>query len=102
MGGNYNNWHSAAGALKPDWLQIEFAGSKTIDEISIVTQQDAYASPVFPTATHSFTLYGLREFTVQYWDAAAAGWATVAGGAVSGNARLWRRVTFAAVISTSM
>ena len=97
MGGNYNNWHSAAGALKPDWLQIEFAGSKTIDEISIVTQQDAYASPVFPTATQSFTLYGLQEFTVQYWDDAAAGWVTVEGGAVSGNARVWRRVTFGAV-----
>ena len=97
VGGNYNNWHSAAGALKPDWLEIEFAGSKTMDEISIVTQQDAYASPVFPTATQSFTLYGLQEFTVQYWDDAAAGWVTVAGGAVSGNARVWRRVTFGAV-----
>ena len=33
----------------PDWLQIDFAGAKTISEVRVFTVQDNYARPVEPT-----------------------------------------------------
>ena len=47
---------------------MDFAGSKTIDEVDVFSVQDNYASPVEPTAGMTFTRYGLVDFTVQYWD----------------------------------
>jgi hypothetical protein len=96
--GRYNMWHSAPGAAKPDALQVEFNGAKTIDEIVIVSQQDDYNNPVEPTETTTFQNYGLRSFDVQYWNGST--WVTVAGGSVTGNDRVLRKFTFPAVTTT--
>ena len=66
------------GAAIPDWLQVDFAGTKTIDEIDVFTLQDNYLGPVEPTDSQTFTSYGLTDFDVQYWTGSA--WATVPGG----------------------
>ena len=82
----------------PDWLQVDFNGSKTIDEVDVFTLQDNPATPAEPTETMTFSLYGLTSYDVQYWNGSA--WATVPGGSVTGNNKVWRKFTFAP-ISTS-
>jgi len=65
----------------PDWLEIDFNGSKTISEIDVITQQDDYQNPVEPTLTQTFSLFGITSFDVQYWNGSA--WTTVSGGSVT-------------------
>ena len=48
----------------------------------------------------SFTLYGLSAYEVQYWTGSA--WATVPGGGVTGNNKVWRKVTFPAVTTAKI
>ena len=62
----------------PDWIEVDFNGSKTISEIDVVTQQDNTQNPVEPTLSQTFSLYGITAFDVQYWNGSA--WTTVSGG----------------------
>ena len=98
--GRYNLWHSASGTTKPDWLQVDFNASKTINEINVVTLQDDHQNPVNPTLETTFQSYGLTSFDVQYWNGSA--WATVPGGSVTGNDRVWRKFTFPDVTTTNV
>jgi hypothetical protein len=88
-------WNSAGPNAFPEWVQINFNGSKTITEIDVFMVQDAYASPADPTLTMTFSAYGLTDFDVQYWT--GSGWATVPGGSIRGNRDVWTRVTFPAL-----
>src|SRR6185312_14596797 len=74
----------------PDWLQVEFNGSKTIDEVDVFTIQDNYANPSEPTENMTFTTYGTTGYEVQYWNGSS--FAAVPGGAVTGNNRVWRKI----------
>jgi len=85
-------WNDATGNAWPDWVQINFNGSKTIDHVVVYTLQDNYANPVEPTDTMTFSLYGITAFTVQGWNGSA--WVTL--GTVSGNNLVKRTVNFAA------
>jgi hypothetical protein len=91
-------WNDATAGAYPDSLQIDFSGSKTISEIDVFTVQDNYFSPSAPTPAMTFTLYGLRDFEVQYWNGAA--WQTVPGATVTGNNLVWRKFTFAPITTT--
>ncbi|MGI8672576.1 MAG: S8 family serine peptidase, partial [Luteitalea sp.] len=91
-------WNDATPNSFPDWLQIEFAGVKTISEVSVFSVQDAYTAPVEPTTTGTFSLYGVTSFAIQYWDGAQ--WTTVSGGTITGNQHVWRTVSFPAVTTT--
>jgi len=82
----YNTW--------PDWLQVNFSGSRTINEIDVFTVQDDSVNPSEPTETMTFTEEGIVNFTVQYWDASASAWTTVSGGSVTGNDKVWKKFTF--------
>ena len=42
------SWKDATSAVFPDWVQINFSGPKTIDQVIVYTMQDKYASPVDP------------------------------------------------------
>jgi subtilisin family serine protease len=90
-----SGWHDATYGVYPDWLQIDFAGSKTIDEINVFSIQDDFNNPAEPNDAMTFTQYGLTAFDVQYWNGAA--WTTVPGGSVTGNNRIKRTFTFPAV-----
>ncbi|MDI4631696.1 discoidin domain-containing protein [Pelomonas sp. V22] len=92
---NGGGWNDASASSFPDWLQINFSGSKTIDRIVLYTLADNYAAGVEPTDSTTFTLYGVQDFTVQYWNGSA--WVTVPGGAVSGNNKVMRSISFPAV-----
>lgn len=86
-------WKDATAYAHPDWLEVAFSGPKTIDEVAVFSLQDAYKTPSEPTSTMTFSLYGLVDFTVQYWTGTA--WQAVPGGVVRGNMLVWRSVTFA-------
>jgi hypothetical protein len=84
----------------PDWIQVEFTGVKTIDEIDVFTIQDTYADPAEPNQALFFSSYGITAFDAQYWDGAQ--WVTVPGGSVTGNNKVWRRFLFAPVATSKI
>ncbi len=88
--GNGGGWNDATANAFPDWLQIDFNGSKTIDRIIVYTLQDNYPNPIEPTDSLTFTQYGVTDFAVQGWNGAA--WVTLSS--VSGNNLVKRAVTF--------
>ena len=88
-------WADADRYSFPDWIQVDFDGVHAISEIDVITLQDNYNSPQAPTEALTFSQWGITDFEVQYWT--GSGWATVPGGAVAGNNRVWRRFTFPAV-----
>jgi hypothetical protein len=85
-------WADGTPNAYPDWVQINFNGTKTIDHVVVYTVQDNFASPVEPTDTMTFSLYGVTNFSVQGWNGSA--WVTL--GTVAGNNLVKRTVTFAA------
>jgi subtilisin family serine protease len=87
-----SGWHDATINTLPDWVQIDFSGVKTIDEVDVFTIQDDYPNPTEPTEATVFTQYGVTAFEVQYWNGSA--WATVPGGSVTGNNKVWRKFAF--------
>src|SRR6185369_2221359 len=89
--GTGGNWLSST-ATFPQWVQVDFNGSKTIGEIDVFSLQDNYGSPIEPTETTTFSLYGLTAFDLQYWNGSS--WTTVPGGSVTGNNKVWKKVTF--------
>jgi hypothetical protein len=90
-----SGWHDSSGNDFPDWLEINFGGEKTLSEVHVFTVQDNYAAPSEPTEQMPFTKYGLTEFDVEYWSGSA--WQVVPGGAITGNNKVWRKLTFPAL-----
>ncbi len=76
----------------PGWLQVDFEGSKTIDELDLFFHQEP---PIVEPTEGVTSRYALTDFEVQYWTGST--WATVPGGAVIGNDKVLRRFTFPAV-----
>ncbi|HEV3468627.1 MAG TPA: hypothetical protein VG148_04855, partial [Pyrinomonadaceae bacterium] len=95
-----SGWTDGTQNVYPDWLEITFSGAKSLTEISVFTLQDNYPSPAEPTLTMTFTKFGIQDFDVQYWTGSA--WATVPGGAITGNNKVWRKVTFPALTTTKI
>ena len=95
-----SGWHDATNASYPDWLQVDFDGSKTIDEVDVFSVQDNVSSPSEPTATMTFSQYGITDFQVQYWNGAA--WTDVSGGNVTGNNLVWRKFTFTQITTAKI
>ena len=98
--GNGGGWNDGTPDSWPDWLEVDFNGSKTIGEIDVFSVQDNYQAPVTPTQQMTFSLYGLTNFEVQYWTGTT--WQDVPGGAISGNNSVWRQVTFAPLSTTKI
>ncbi len=98
--GNGGYWNDATANTFPDWLQVSFPTATSVSEIDVFSVQDNYTNPVDPTATMTFALYGLVDFTVQYWD--GSNWVTVPGGSVTGNNLVWRKLTFTPVTTTAI
>jgi hypothetical protein len=90
--GNGGGWNDATANAFPDWVQINFNSTQTINQVIVYTLQDNFANPVDPPATLTFTQYGVTDFQVQGWNGAA--WVTL--GAVSGNNLVKRTVSFTA------
>ncbi|HKU73659.1 MAG TPA: RHS repeat-associated core domain-containing protein, partial [Pyrinomonadaceae bacterium] len=98
--GNGEGWNDNTPNAVPDWLQVDFAGSKTIDEIDVFSLHDNYTQENTPTTSQTFTLYGLLAFDVQYWNGSS--WTTVPGGSVTGNNKVWRQFTFSPITTSKI
>jgi len=88
--GHGGGWNDASLSTYPDWLQVDFNGRKTIDNVVVYTLQDDYTNPVEPTDAMTFTRYGVTSFDVQAWDGTA--WVTLGG--VTDNRFVKRVVSF--------
>jgi len=93
-------WADSSAGSFPDWLQIDFNGSKTISEVDVFTLQDSYSSPSEPTETMTFSTYGLTAYDVQYWNGST--WVTITGGNITGNNKVWRKISFSPVTTTKI
>jgi PKD repeat protein len=101
--GNGGGWNDGTRAAYPDWLEVTFDGPKAIDEIRVYTLQDNFQNPQIPTPEMTTSVYGLLDFDVQYWNPDGSGqWVTVPNGSVTGNDRVMRTFTFAAVTTTKI
>ena len=98
--GASGGWNDATPDAYPDALQVNFNGTKTITEIDVFTVQDAYANPAEPTATMTFSEYGITDFDVQYWNGTV--WITIPGGSVTGNNLVWKKFTFGAITTNAI
>ncbi len=100
LNAGYNsNWASNGSSL-PQWVEVAFNGSKTINQIDVFSVQDNYQNPIEPTESTTFSLYGLTAFEVQYWNGST--WVTVPGGSVSGNNKVWKKITFTPITTTKI
>ena len=96
--GNGGGWNDGTAGVYPDWLQIDFSGSKTISELDVFTVQDAFSAPSTPTPTMTFTQYGVRAFEAQYWTGST--WLAIPGTTVSGNTLVWRHFAFTSITTS--
>ncbi|HKV36363.1 MAG TPA: RHS repeat-associated core domain-containing protein [Pyrinomonadaceae bacterium] len=99
-GDSVEGWNDNTPNSLPDWIQVDFAGSKTIDEISVFGLHDNYTVENTPTETQTFTLYGLQAFNVQYWNGSS--WVTIPNGNVTGNNKVWRKFTFSPITTSKI
>jgi hypothetical protein len=90
--GNGGGWADGTRNVWPDWLEVQFNGSQTIEEIDVFTVQDNVASPATPTPGMTFTQYGIEDFIVEYWT--GSGWQAVPNGVVTNNNLVWRQIIF--------
>ena len=100
-GGDINGfWRDEHGL--PSWLEINFNGSKTIEEIDVFTIPECPTclTQADPSPTQTFSQYGVTGFQVQYWTGST--WATVPGGSISSNNLVWRKLTFAAITTSKI
>ena len=96
-----SGWHDAtASDFTSDWLQVDFAGPRRINEINVFSVQDTWTSPATPTETMTGTLVHLIDFQVQYWNGTQ--WTTIPGGNVTGNNLIWRRFTFLPITTSKI
>jgi RHS repeat-associated protein len=84
----------------PSWLEIDFSGSKTIDEVDVFTMRDDYQTQADPSPTQTFANYGVTAFDVQYWNGSS--WVTVPGGSITGNNLVWKKINFSAITATKI
>src|SRR2546423_1900514 len=90
-GGNY--WRDEHGL--PSWLEVDFNGLKTIDEIDVITiQVPGYETGSDPSESDpkSFSSQGAEDFEVQYWTGST--WERAPNGLIIGNSLALRKITF--------
>ncbi|MDO8369906.1 MAG: zinc-dependent metalloprotease family protein, partial [Candidatus Nitrotoga sp.] len=90
--GKGGGWNDATYNMQPDWVQINFNGTQTIDRVVVYTLQDNYTNGTEPSDTLTFNKEGITGFTVQGWNGSA--WTTLA--TVSGNNLVKCTLSFAA------
>lgn len=100
-GGN-GGWADNTPGVFPDTLQINFNGSKWINEIDVFTSQDyGTGTPVDPTPDMTFTQWGVTSFDLKYLDA-TGNYQLIPGAHITGNNKVWRKITFPAIQTSSV
>lgn len=98
--GNGGGWNDSTVGQYPDWVRVDFSGSKTINEVDVFTLQDNYGNPVEPSEGQAFALYGIVDFDVQYWDGST--WALLPNGSLRNNNKVWVQIIFPAVTTSAI
>jgi Fungalysin metallopeptidase (M36)/Fungalysin/Thermolysin Propeptide Motif/F5/8 type C domain len=98
--GNGGGWNDNTRDIWPDWWQVDFNGSKTINEIRVYTVQNDFRNPVEPTLLTPANIYGIKDFDVQYWNGTA--WVTVPAGSVTDNDKAMRVFVFPEVTTSKV
>lgn len=93
-------WSDATRNLWPDTLTVTLGGAKLISQLRVYTLRDNYGASSPVDANTDANLYGIRDFEVQTFNAAAGQFVTVPGGAVTGNTKALRVFTLAQPVST--
>jgi hypothetical protein len=96
--GSGGGWADGTPNAWPDWVEVQFTGPRTIEEIDIFMVQDSYATPSEPTPDMTFTKYGVRDFSVEFWTGSA--WQPLPGGIVADNTLVWRQFQFGPVTTS--
>ena len=96
--GSGGGWADGTANAWPDWVEVQFNGPRSIEEINVFTVQDSYATPSDPTLGMTFTRWGVRDFIVEYWT--GSDWQPVPGGIVSDNTRVWRQFNLVPVTTS--
>ncbi|MEO8435668.1 MAG: discoidin domain-containing protein, partial [Pyrinomonadaceae bacterium] len=93
-------WRDGTDNVWPDWLQIDFAVSKII-EIDVYSVQDTIdtTGPTDKVEGLPFTINGIVDFEVQYWDGSA--WQPIPGTMVKGNTRVLNKFILKPAITTT-
>jgi hypothetical protein len=81
----------------PDSVEIDFADVISLDEVNVFTIQDGWWNPVEPTESLDFFNNGVTAFEVQYFD--GLNWLPLPNATISGNKKVWRKITFPAVVA---
>jgi Domain of unknown function (DUF1929)/F5/8 type C domain/Glyoxal oxidase N-terminus len=103
-GGGWND--ATENAFGSDWLQVNFAGTKTINAIEVFTLRDGFASnPNDPALTEIFNTAinggsGITSFNVQYLSGTT--WVDVPGAQVQFNNNVRRRFTFSPISTNAI
>jgi len=93
--GTGGGWADATPGQFPDALEIEFRDVMWIDEVSVFTVQDTWWNPLEPTEGMNFFNNGVTDFEVQHFN--GADWLTIPGATVTGNTKVWSKVTFSPI-----
>lgn len=62
--------------------------------------QNNFANPVEPNESMTFSSYGVIGFDAQYWNGSV--WVTVPGGSVTGNNKVWKKISFSPITTTKI
>lgn len=98
--GKTGGWRDGTQNVFPDSLQVDFNSAKTINEIDVYTIADDFSNPADPTLADTFSLYGIVDFDVQYWNGSE--WVTVPNGMIRGNNKVIRQITFSPITTTKI
>ena len=94
-------WHDATQDGYPGWLEITFAGQKTISEVDVFSVQDNLAAVAEQfDETVPFTQHGMQDLDIQYWT--GTDWQSVPGGAVKDNNRVRVKIAFPPLRTTKI
>ncbi len=96
-------WHEAYPegiGIYPDYLEVNFAGPKTISKVNVFSVQDEYWAPVDPTPSLTFKNYGVTSFEIEQWDGSS--WVPIPGTSVTKNEFVWAEVSFGSVTTTAI
>ena len=96
----YSMWVDNTLYSFPDWAEISFNGSQSIDEIDVITRANDGDFQTEPTLSQTFSNYGMTAFDVQYWNGSS--WVTVPNGSVTGNNKVWRQFSFSAITTSKL
>lgn len=82
----------------PCWYQVDFNGTKSIEEINVFAIQSDSANLITPTQSMT-TNYANTAFEVQYWNGST--WIAVPGGTFTNNNKVWNQILLTTPITTT-